>query len=360
MRVIVLLKSNRVRRRAVIYANDSGECVRLRDFIDGFNVVATIRHSEDLPCPAGTHCLDRNVIYWGRVAQFEGESEAGWRTVLEDAEVTALGEGAKQSGRLGEPGMNATLACLHRFSDAAREAGAHTCEAYGTMSLRIATNAGAFQDRAAAQGTPVTVLSGDDEAQLGFESVAYDEAFAAWDRVSIIDPGGQSTELTTADRLPAGWSRSFRKSFPIGTLALRGGTLSSESPRPGEYLRAVEELDTAIGMDYLRGSAGYAVVLGATGTNLVSVRDRIIGWQPALIHGKVLSFEDVSRSVSWLGGMTDAGRAAVPGMEAGRERTIHIGALVLERFMNAIGVAEVAVSVRGWRHALLERGLPKS
>lgn len=289
----------------------------------------------------------------------EERTDIGWRTVLEDTEVTALGAGAKQSGLLGEPGMRATLTCLARFFAAAREAGAATCEAYGTMSLRIATNAGEFQRLADAQGTPIKVLSGDDEAQLGFESVADDPTFAVWNRLSIIDPGGQSTELTTADRLPNNWAVHFRKSFPIGTLALRGGTLASETPSPGEYLRAVEELDTLIGLDYLRGSAGYAVVLGATGTNLVSVRDRIIGWQPDLIHGKVLSFEDVSRSVSWLGAMTDAGRAAVPGMEAGRERTIHIGALVLERFMNAIGVPGVAVSVKGWRHALLERGLPK-
>ena len=290
----------------------------------------------------------------------EEQTDAGWRTVLEDTEVTALGAGAKQSGLLGVPGMGATLAALDRFFAAAREAGARTCEAYGTMSLRIATNAGEFQRRAEAQGTPVKVLSGDDEAQLGFESVADDPTFVALNRMSIIDPGGQSTELTTADRLPDGWSVHFRKSFSIGTLALRGGALASETPSPGEYLRAVEELDTIIGLDYLRGSAGKAVVLGATGTNLVSVRDRIMGWQPDLIHGKVLSFEDVSQLVSRLGGMTDAERAVVPGMEAGRERTIHVGALVLERFMNAIGVSEVAVSVKGWRHALLERGLPKS
>ncbi|MHB8635585.1 MAG: Ppx/GppA phosphatase family protein [Fimbriimonadaceae bacterium] len=281
-----------------------------------------------------------------------------WSTVHEAAEVTALGEGARQTGVLGETGMGATLNCLARFFGDARNARADTCEAFGTMSLRITANAGEFRRLAAAQNTPVSILSGDDEAQLGFESVAFDPTFAAQARLSIIDPGGQSTELTTADRTPAGWVRSFRKSFSIGTLALRGGTLKSETPGPGEYLRAVAELDSTIGMDYLRGSAGFAVVLGATGTNLVSVRDRIIGWQPELIHGKVLSFEDVSRSVSRLGGMTDAERAALPGMEAGRERTIHLGALVLERFMNAIGVADVAVSVRGWRHALLERGLP--
>lgn len=280
----------------------------------------------------------------------------GWRTVHEDTDVTALGEGAKQTGLLGETGMAGTLACLRRFFDAAREAGAETCEAYGTMSLRITRNAAEFQARAAAQGTPVEVISGEEEAQLGFESVAYDPAFSGFDRISIIDPGGQSTELTTADRGPDGWEERFRRSFPVGTLALRGGTLAPESPSPGEYLRAVGEIDTAIGLDYLRAAAGQAIVLGATGTNLVCIRDRILTWQPEKVHAKVLSFEEVSTFVGSLGHMTDAERAAVPGMERGRERTIHLGALVLERFMNAIGVPDVSVSVRGWRHALLERG----
>jgi exopolyphosphatase / guanosine-5'-triphosphate,3'-diphosphate pyrophosphatase len=52
--------------------------------------------------------------------------------------------------------------------------------------------------------------------------------------------------------------------------------------------------------------------------------------------------------------MSDAERAAIPGMERGRERTIHLGALILERFMHALRTDECRVSVRGWRHALLD------
>jgi exopolyphosphatase/guanosine-5'-triphosphate,3'-diphosphate pyrophosphatase len=177
--------------------------------------------------------------------------------------------------------------------------------------------------------------------------------------LSIIDPGGQSTEVTTATKSMGHWKIEFRKSFPIGTLALRGGILTRQTPGPGELLSAAHEIDAAIGVEYLRNQAGNAVVLGAAGTNLVSIREKLIDWEPDRIHGQTLTFEEVSKSVASLSKMTDVERAAVPGMEAGRERTIHIGALVLERVMSAIGVPEVGVSVRGWRHALLERGLPK-
>jgi exopolyphosphatase/guanosine-5'-triphosphate,3'-diphosphate pyrophosphatase len=127
----------------------------------------------------------------------EEQTEAGWIPVREATQVTALGEGVKQTGLLGEPGMKGSLDALKRFAGLAHDA---DCVAYGTMALRLARNTPEFQNRAAAQGTPVTVLFGDDEAQLGFEAVAYDPEFREWDRVSIIDPGGQSTELTTAHR----------------------------------------------------------------------------------------------------------------------------------------------------------------
>lgn len=290
------------------------------------------------------------------VEEFDG---AAWRPVLEDTRVTALGAGTKQTGLLSETSVVATLRAVKQFFDAAHDIGAESVVAYGTMAVRIASNSPDFQRRAIDQGTPVSILSGDDEAQLGFESVAYDPAFSGWDRISIIDPGGQSTELTTADRIGGEWRIRFRRSFPIGTLALRGGTLASEVPTPGEFVKASAELDDIIGLDYLRGAAGHAVVLGATGTNLISIRERMTTWQPDLVHAQVLGFGEVSQFVGSLGCLTDAERAAVPGMETGRERTIHLGALILERFLNAIGAPEVSVSVRGWRHALLERGLPK-
>ena len=100
------------------------------------------------------------------------------------------------------------------------------------------------------------------------------------------------------------------------------------------------------------------MVLGATGTNLVSIREKLKAWEPDKVHGAVLDYEEISRAVGWLMPMTDAQRRDVPGMEPGREKTIHIGALILERFLFALRASSCGVSVRGWRHALLENGLP--
>ena len=289
------------------------------------------------------------------VEEFDGQT---WHRVSEMTKVTALGEGTKASGLLGEPGMTASLNAIATMVAEARNLGAETIQAGATMAVRIADNKQEFLDRAAAQGTPVFILSGDDEAQLGFESVAMDPLFSVNPKISIIDPGGQSTEIVTASRTPEGWDVQFRRSYPVGTLGLRGGVLSVESPQPPAILEASAYLDDLIGLSYLPGGAGQAILLGATGTNLISIRERMTQWQPDKVHGAYLDFEEISKAVGWMMPMTDAQRAAIIGIEPGREKSLHIGALIVERCLNAMGSPGCLVSVRGWRHALLERGLP--
>lgn len=272
--------------------------------------------------------------------------------------MTSLGEGTKATGLLSPGGISRTLVALKNAFELADKLNCEIVVAFATMAARIARNSPEFLQRAEAQSTPVTVLSGELEAELGFRAVADDPTFSTFGRISIIDVGGQSTELVTADRTDAGWDVTFRKSFPVGTLGLRGEALKDETPDFRAMLKAVVEIDEIIGMNYLPEQAGLAIALGATGTNLVTIRGKITEWDPKLVHGAWLDFEEVSKAAGWLSSMTDAQRRDVVGMEPGRERTLHIGALILERFLHAIRAPGCSVSVRGWRYALLEQGLP--
>jgi exopolyphosphatase/guanosine-5'-triphosphate,3'-diphosphate pyrophosphatase len=226
--------------------------------------------------------------------------------------------------------------------------------AAGTMALRMATDTPEFLQKAAAQGTPVQVLSGDDEATLGFMAVANDPRFASETRLSMVDPGGHSTELVTADRTAHGWEVKYRHSFPVGALALREGPLREEVCSFPQLMAAVKELDATIGLEYRPHQCGHVVTLGATGTNLISIRQQLREWDPEVVHGQVLDYEEISKAVNWLGGMTLDERRAIPGLEPGREHTLHAGALILERFLFSLHALTCTVSVRGWRHALLE------
>ena len=270
----------------------------------------------------------------------------------ETSEVTGLGVGTKESGLLSEAAMVSTLAAVKRAWGFALQCNCSSIEAWATMATRIASNTLDFTRRAFEQGTPVQVLSGEDEAKFGFLSVVNDPALAGEQTITIIDVGGHSTEIVTAVK-EGYWKTVFEYSFPIGTLALMGMTLAGDTPTGADLLRASTQLDAVFAFSHRPSTCGRAVALGASGTNLVSIRDRLPRWDPEHVHMSTLGYEEVSKAAAWLSSLGEQGRKSVPGIEKGRDRTVHIGALVLERAMFAIRTESCLVSVRGWRHGLL-------
>src|SRR5690606_3423590 len=115
--------------------------------------------------------------------------DGSWKTLHETSTVTGLGKGTKHSGLIGHEGWGSTLAALKTAFATAEKFNAESVTAAGTMALRIAINASDFLQAAQNQSTPVNVISGDLEAELGFLAVAQDPLFANSNRISIIDPG---------------------------------------------------------------------------------------------------------------------------------------------------------------------------
>jgi len=279
-----------------------------------------------------------------------------WVSIADRSIVTALGQGTKSSGLLHPEGSAKTRDALRLLFEEARGHGVAHPLAFGTMALRIASDAESFLASCRKQGTPLGVLSGEEEARFGFLSVASDPLFAAANRLTIIDPGGHSTELVTADRTGDSWETRFERSYAVGALGLREHFLADETPDFPARMAAVEHIDRLIGLEYRPHQSGQVIVLGATGTNLITIRKQMPEWDAARVHGARLDYEEVGRAVGWLCDMTDAQRRNVIGMEPGRERTLHIGALILERFLYCLHALDCRVSVRGWRHAVLETG----
>jgi exopolyphosphatase/guanosine-5'-triphosphate,3'-diphosphate pyrophosphatase len=276
-----------------------------------------------------------------------------WITIAETSQVTALGKETKATGKLNPQGANKTLQALRQAFDLAKSLGCDEIHAAGTMALRIATDAPEFLRQAEQQQTPIQIISGDQEALLGFLAVAEDPKINA-QTITIIDPGGHSTELLTAKKNESDWNIQLQKSFPIGALGLAEVILPDQTLTPLQILNAVATIDDTIGLCYRPHTCGTVVALGATGTNLISIREKLTTWKPELVHGQILDYEEISRAFGWMANLTEAERAAIPGIEPGREKTIHIGALILERFLQATHALQCTVSVRGWRHALLD------
>lgn len=282
------------------------------------------------------------------VAKFESGQ---WTPILEEARVTGIGKGTASTGLLNSDGAAESLRVLRDFFQVARSHGVAQVRAAGTMALRIAADTQLWLDRACAQGTPVEVLSGEKEAELGFRAVVDDPAMqiGADDVVAMIDPGGHSTELVLGTRT----SIQFLNSFSIGALGLRDGALRQSPASPAERFAATIEVDKHFAKLEPPASPFRTFTVGSTGVNLISIRERLADFDLQSIHGQSLEFEEIARAFGWLAGMTDEERSTIVGLERGREHTIHAGALILERALFALRCESCTVSTRGWRHALL-------
>jgi exopolyphosphatase/guanosine-5'-triphosphate,3'-diphosphate pyrophosphatase len=280
------------------------------------------------------------------------KQDGRWRPIAESSQVTALGENLKQTGSLAEEAIQRTLKALAEAWRIAREHNADV-QAFGTMALRMAENAGEFLQRATCQQTPVSILSGEEEARLGLLSVATDPTFAG-EQIACVDVGGHSTEIGVYDRIKR--EIVWQNSFAIGTLGLKESLGQQQKLDRFSLLRACALVDEALAdvPDGIASMRPTVVAVGASATNLISIERQLEQWDPSRIHGETLSYESISPFVGNTWSWTDEERASLAGIEPGRECTIHLGALILERALHALRAEEVRVSVRGWRHAIIE------
>ena len=102
----------------------------------------------------------------------ERSPDGAWRTVVDRAEVTRLGEGLDEAGELGEEPMERTATAIADMADEAKRDGVEEIVAVGTAGLRSATNSEAFLEAVRERaGLEVEVIPGEEEARLTFLAV---------------------------------------------------------------------------------------------------------------------------------------------------------------------------------------------
>ena len=134
-----------------------------------------------------------NSVKFHIAERLEGGS---WRTIVDRAEVTRLGEGLQDTGEIAPAAMERTVEAIGAMVDEARVHGATSVVAVGTAGLRIARNSEAFLARVREQcGIDVEVIPGEEEGRLAYLAVKAGLGLAEG-RLVIFDTGGGSTQFT--------------------------------------------------------------------------------------------------------------------------------------------------------------------
>ena len=126
----------------------------------------------------------------------EQAPDGRWRTVVDRAEITRLGEGLADTNRIGDDAIERAVAAIAGMAEEARKQGALAVVAVGTAGLRIAANrddvVAAIEKRT---GVHIEVISGEDEARLAYLAAKSSLDLAAGSLV-VFDTGGGSSQFT--------------------------------------------------------------------------------------------------------------------------------------------------------------------
>ena len=126
----------------------------------------------------------------------EREPDGSWRTIADRAEVTRLGEGLDDGGRLGAEPISRTVEAIGGMAAEADRDGVEAIAAVGTAGMRIASNADELVDAVRERcGVEVEVIPGEEEARLAYVAATSGLGITGGSLV-VFDTGGGSSQFT--------------------------------------------------------------------------------------------------------------------------------------------------------------------
>jgi exopolyphosphatase/guanosine-5'-triphosphate,3'-diphosphate pyrophosphatase len=264
-------------------------------------------------------------------------------SVLErQSRVTRLGRGVDLSGQLSDEAIEAACAAIADYVEICDSMGAGRVAAIATSAVRDASNGDAFvaelRERFALSAR---VLDGEEEARLTYRAATADRPPSI--PTLAIDIGGGSTQIVVG----TGAEIAFHASLQAGVVRHTERHISGDPPTAVELEELAADaralIATALdGDDEARASAGIAVA--GTPTSLAAVDLGLEPYDPARVHGHVLSLETIQRLLSRFASAPLAERVEVPGLHPDRAPTIIAGCVILVEAMRAFGLGRIQAS----------------
>ncbi len=267
-----------------------------------------------------------------------------------------LAETLDEHGAITDAGVEALIGHVTRALEVAEDKGAQEVLPFATSAIREAANGEEVLARvAAATGTALTVLSGEDEARLTFLAARRWFGWSAG-RLLVLDIGGGSLEIACGlDEDP-----DTAVSLPLGAGRLTAAALPGDPPRP-EDIRALRrrvraEIARTVAEFSRRGAPDHVVGTSKTFRQLARIAGAARSAEGLYVQ-RVLGLPALEQWVPRLTAMSTADRARLPGVSPGRARQLLAGALVAEAAMDLFGIDELEIGPWALREGVILRRL---
>lgn len=250
------------------------------------------------------------------------------RRVHFEMETTRIGAGTAAVRELGEEGMARTLEALSRFRSVMMERGVEKVRAVATSAVRETVNGQEFARRAAeVLGFPLEIISGEEEAYLGYLGAA--RGLPQVKRPLVLDIGGGSSELVWMEGQEV---KAY--SLPVGAVGL--------TEDPGR-IQIVEDWDWLF--KKLAGMPELTLVgVGGTTTTLAAVELKMEQYDPDRVQGYEMAIESVERIFDCLASLSLEERRRVKGLQPERADIITAGTRILLEVMRRSGKKKLVVA----------------
>lgn len=277
----------------------------------------------------------------------ERAADGSVRVETDRATITRLSAGVAASGRIAPESIERTLACLGEYAQEVARRGVEL-QAVATEGVRMASNADDFLGPAAeVLGTPVEMISGEEEARLSYLSVALENAEpnAA---LRVIDIGGASTELVVGH----GTTIDGRVSHRIGSVRLTEECVRHD-PITTDELAEIERRARAAFASQPLEPGPVLVGLAGTVTTAAALLLDLQAYDRDAVDGRSFSRERVLALKDALAAETIEQRADRPCVGRGRADVIVTGVTILHCALEHCGADTLLCRDRGLRYALL-------
>jgi exopolyphosphatase/guanosine-5'-triphosphate,3'-diphosphate pyrophosphatase len=275
--------------------------------------------------------------------------DGSWRQLVDRAEVTRLGEGLEESGRLEPEPMARTIDAIAAMADEAKRYGVEAIAAAGTAGLRAAANSAEFVEAVQARSAVrIDIISGETEALLAFLAATSGIGRAEGSLV-VFETGGGSTQFTFGQ----GGRVEEQFSVPVGAVRI-AEQFDLEGVVDDTVLAAAldaiaAELSSLDG----RPTPANLVAMGGAVTNLAATKHELVTYDPEIVQGTELDLEELDRLIDLFRSMSAEERRTIVGLQPKRAEVILAGACIVRTVLQKLGRQSLTVSDRGLRHRLL-------
>ncbi|WP_282936925.1 Ppx/GppA phosphatase family protein [Paenibacillus sp. RC67] len=282
-----------------------------------------------------------------RLVIYEISSTLAYRVIGEFKQSARLSQRIGADNALSYENIQFIVRILLHFKQISRSYQVTEIRAAATAAIRNAVNSKQIIDTIQElSGLRVDLLSGEDEARIGFLGMI--NALDVEDGL-LIDIGGGSTEVSLFR------NRKLKRSvsFPFGAVNTTA-RFAADNQAMADLNGIRQMVQQAIANEpWIKEQPGLPLIgLGGTIRSLCKINQKKRKYPLALTHNYSMSTEDMDELMSWLPTLTAEKRKKVDGLSKDRYDIIVPGLAILHTLYEACGSSHYVISGAGLRDGL--------